>query len=99
MFLSLPYQVTQVARILSYTSFSIPPKNVHLKALLYLKYLKLKSSIFIAGKINKMVICTKKRLEAICSDFASLTYLVTQDLYLTAPLVGKCMVGNDTNSK
>ena len=48
--------------------------------MLYLKYLELKFSIFIAGKINKTVICTKKRLEAICSDFASLICLVTQDI-------------------
>ena len=34
MILPLPYQVTQVAQILSSTSFSIPQKNVHLKALL-----------------------------------------------------------------
>ena len=33
--LHVPYSVTQVTWFLSYTSFSIPPKNVHLKALLY----------------------------------------------------------------
>ena len=35
MILLLPYEVTRVAQILRYTDFFLVPKNVHLKALLY----------------------------------------------------------------
>ena len=39
MSMSLPYQVTQIARILSYTSFSIPPKRASQGLTVTLKYL------------------------------------------------------------